>query len=369
MIRTVKKAAAAVLAALSVFLFTSCGNDTSPVVMELDGVRVTSAMYHYWASSAKGQYIYSYEDVSNTDECWSGELKDGMTVAQYFDAVTLESVKSNLVAMKLFEDYGLKITQAEKKSVETYVSDLITEYADGSEKMMNTVLSEYGINTDILKSIYLDETKSTKVYDYLYGEGGKEALSDGDYEKYYSENYVRFQLIYINNAYQYVTDENGNNVTDDNGIYKTEPLDSAVKAEKDKKVAEVEKKLAEGEDFYTLYDEYSELKNYENGYYYAVNEAYGDEVFYKLTAAAQKAEIGESVKVETESGTCFILKLELVGGAWNDNANSDFFDGFTDTVKEAAYREKLRGYFDKITVDEEAIKEFSVAKVTPAYSF
>ncbi len=363
-----KKVLALLLALASAFVFSACGDD-SPAVMELDGVEITAAMYHYWASSAKGNYLYTYEDVTDTAECWARDLGNGQTVAEYFDTVTLETVKENLVAMKLFKDYGLKITKSEKEGVDGYIGDVIKEYADGSTKLMNTVLSEYGINTSILKSLYLDETKSTKVFNYLYGDGGKTPLTDEDYENYYNANYVHFQLLYINDAYQYVTDENGNYVTDDSGVYKTEELDAAVKAEKKKLIAEVDEKFQAGEDFYTLYDRYSEMKDYENGYYYATNEAYGDEVFYKLTAAALKAKTGETVKVETGSGTCYIIKLENDAGAWSDGANSDFFDSFKDTVREDAFRATLREYFDDITVDEEAIKEFSVSSVTPAYSF
>lgn len=363
----IKKAVALFLAVIMCFVLVSC--DDTPAVMELEGNEVTAAMYHYWASRAKGEYIYSYEDVQNTDECWKKDLGNGQTVAEYFDAVTLQTVKENLVAMKLFDEYGLEITKSEKEGVAGYIGDLIKEYADGSEKMMNTVLSEYGIDTDILEKIYLEETKSTKVYNYLFGENGKTPVTDKQYEKSYTEGYVHFQLIYINNSYSYVEDENGNRVTDDNGVYKTEPLTGKVKEEKDREVAEAEKLLTDGGDFYTVYEKYSEVKDYENGYYYPVNEAFGDEVFYKLTAAALKMENGEWQKVETDSGTCFLLKLELDSGAWKNEKNADFFGDFKDTVKEACYREVLGKYFDKITVDEEAIKEFSVALVTPAYTF
>ena len=195
MMNKLKRAAAMFLAVIMCFLLVSC--DDTPAVMGLDGHEVTAAMYHYWASRAKGEYIYSYEDVQNTDECWAKDLGNGQTVAEYFDAVTLQTVKENLVAMKLFDDYGLKITKSEKEGVSGYIGDLIKEYADGSEKMMNTVLGEYGIDTDILEKLYLEETKSTKVYNYLFGEGGKTPVTDEQYEKAYSEGYVHFQLIYI----------------------------------------------------------------------------------------------------------------------------------------------------------------------------
>lgn len=365
----IKRITAVILFAATVFSLASCGGDKSPAVMTLGEYSVSANVYHYWASSAKGQYLYSYEDVQNTEECWQKELSEGVTVAQYFDSVTLETVKANLAAIKLFDDFGLEITKDEEKSVSDYISDLVKEYADGSEKMMNTALSEYGINMDILREIYLDETKSTAVFNYLYGESGKEKLKNKDYEDYFQKNYVRFQLIYINNAYTYVTDGDGSRVTDDDGVYKTEPLTGEEKEKKDAKVREVEQGLASGEGFYDLYDKYSEIKDYENGYYYAVNETYSDEVFYKLTDSAKNAEVGETVKVETENGTCFIIKEELTAGAWKDNANADFFSDFQNTVKETAYREKLKTQYADITVDEEAVKAFSVSKITPCYTF
>ena len=71
---------------------SSCGGDSTPAVMTLDGKTVTAAMYHYWASEAKGSYISSYDDVKNTDEYWASEITDGKSAAEYFDEMTLDSI-------------------------------------------------------------------------------------------------------------------------------------------------------------------------------------------------------------------------------------------------------------------------------------
>ena len=377
MVRNMKKKTVSLLLCVAVLFCTlavvSCG-DSTPAVMTLDGHSVTAAMYHYWASGAKGGYISKYEDVVNTDEYWQSELTEGKTAAEYFDELTLDSIKTNLVGMKLFDDYGLSLDKDETDSISDYVKDLVKEYADGSKSTMNTVLGEYGINLSLLEQIYREESKLTKVYNYLYGDGGAEAVTDGELEQYYQDYYVHFQLIYINNAYQYVTDSEGNMVTDDDGYYKTEDLEASAKADKDAAVAAVKEKLAAGEDFDAVYEQYSEFKGYSGGYYYSASQQYSDLLFYQLIKAASEVEIGETATLETNTGAYILKRLSLDEGAWKSSENADFFptDGdstYKGSVSQYKFREKIKSYYGDITVDEEAIKEFSIALVTPCYSF
>lgn len=368
-----KKIISLTLAAVMLLMSLASCADRSPAALTLGEHKVTEAKYSYWASQAKGNYMYSYEDVQNTDEYWQSEIQEGVTVAEYLDDLTLSSVKTTLVACKLFDENGLSFTSEEKKSVSDLIDDLIIERAEGSKNMMNTMLGEYGINTNILEDIYLDEAKISKVNDHLYGEGGEYALTDEDYESFYMENYVHFQMIYINNAYEYVTDEEGNRTTDESGYYMTEDMDPETKAEKDAAIASVQERLAQGEDFNALYEEYSELKAYDNGYYYSAADSYSDMLYYRLVAECESLEIGGYATVESDTGTCIIQKLDLDAGAWADSANKDFFGegaaDFKTLVQETAFRTLLESYFDDITVDEDIVKKYSVATVTPAYFF
>ncbi len=360
---------AAVMLCLSM---TACA-DRSPAALTLGDYKVTEAKYSYWASQAKGNYMYSYEDVQNTDEYWQSEIQEGVTVAEYLDDLTLSSIKTTLVACKLFDEYGLSFTSEEVKNVRDLIDDLIIERAEGSKNMMNTMLGEYGINTKILEEIYLDEAKISKVNDHLYSDGGEMALTDSDYESFYMENYAHFQMIYINNAYQYVTDDEGNRTTDESGYYMTEDMDPETKAEKDAAIASIQERLAQGEDFNVLFEEYSEIKDYENGYYFSAADSYSDMLYYRLCAECESLEVGGYATVESDTGTCIIQKLDLDAGAWADDTNKDFFGegaaDFKQLVQETAFRELLESYFDDITVAEDIIKKYSVATVTPAYFF
>ena len=352
---------------------SSCGGDSTPAVMTLDGKTVTAAMYHYWASEAKGSYISSYDDVKNTDEYWASEITDGKSAAEYFDEMTLDSIKTNLCAMKLFDDYGLSLSSSEKSKISDYLSDLVKEYADGSRSTMNTFLGEYGVNLKILETIYRDEAKLSKVYDCLYGDGGTEAPTNDELEQYYNDFYVHFQLIYINNAYQYVKDSDGNMVTDDDGYYKTEDMNASDKAKKDAAIAEVKGALDAGGDFDSLYEEYSEFKDYTNGFYYSASQQYSDLLYYKLISSVTAVGEGEIATLETDTGTYIMKRLPLDAGAWSKSENSDFFpesgdNTYRSSVANYKFRQKLTAMYDDITVDEDAIAEYSVTKVTPYYS-
>lgn len=349
-------------------VLTSCA-DSSPAALTLGEHKITEAQYGYWASSYKGNYMNSYEDVKNTAEYWQSEISEGVTAAEYLDGVTLDSVKSTLVNSMLFDEYRLSFTKDEEASIDAYISDLILERAEGSKNMMNALLGEYGINTKILKNIYLEEEKVAKVYNHLFGEGGEKALKDEDIEKFYKDNFVRVQMIYIENISTYETDEDGNRVTDENGYYVIEKLEGEAKEEKDALVKAAQEKIAAGEDFAAVYEEYSELKDYKNGHYYSATENYGDMFYYLLVAKVTELEVGEVETLESEMGTCIVKKLELDDGAWSDKDNEAFFSNITETASEIAYREFIESYYEDIVIDEAIIKKYSVANVTPAYYF
>ncbi len=346
-----------------------CGGDSSAAVLTLGDVTISENVYHFWASSYKGDFLYRYEDVKNTEEFWKSELIDGISAAEYFDTVILENIQYTMVCMHLFEEYGLVISASEKQSIQDRISDYLKEYAQGNRNLFNQVLGEYGVNAKLLEKIYIDDAKVSKVYEYLYGEDGQTPLTAEQLEAYYQENYVHFQMIFINNKYRNKTDSNGKYITDDSGLVLTEELDEDTKAQRDAAIQKVQEGLAAGETFADLYETYSELKAYENGYYFSTGTTYNDKIYYDLIQKARTMEPEETATVEGDYGTCIIQKLELNEGAWEDKENSDFFDSYKDTVGDTVFREFLREYFDDITVDTEAIAAYSFAEVTPNYTF
>lgn len=365
-----KKIISLMLVLACVLPLASCkAEDNSPAALSYGSHTMSEAVYSYLASSSKGNYIRTYSDLDNSKDGYGKKLNDDsdMTVGEYLDSLTLNNAKMTLAAAKLFDDYGLSISGEEKKSIKAYVDDLVKEYADGDKKMFNGLLSAYGINTDFLTDIYVEEAKSTAVYNYLYGAEGKGKLSIAQLNEFLDENYVHFQMIYVNNAYENVTDESGNYVFDDDGYVKTEPLPKDKKEKKDAVIAKCEKLLSEGTDFQEVYEKYSEITDYEYGWYLSPAGDYDDPMFVQIAIEAKGLDFGEYKKMDTETGCCIIYRVENETKAWEDPSYEDFFTDFKESANSAAYTEKLTSMFDEIEVKEEIITKYSVADILPCY--
>jgi hypothetical protein len=361
-----KKVIAAVLCAAVCLSFTGCVKNESPVVMSYGDRTVTADVYTYWLCTYKAYYLYTYSDVTDSEEFWTSEVTDGVTAEQYFRDMINENVKLSLVSAKLCDDLGLTVPDEFYDSLDDYMSDLLTEYADGNKSMLNLALSEFGINDKKLREIFATEQLSTILFNHMYGDGGTETVTDEMRDEYYrSGAYTRVQQIFINNAYVYEYDEDGNYTYDDDGnIVRSEMTGELLDAE-NAKVDAVKKGIALGEDFDELYLEYSEDQSYPNGYYLTPTTDFIDEV----VSAAFSLDVGDTIRLESDYGTHFLKCLELDDKAWENEENSDFFDSFETDVETYLFRKYVMSYIDEVTVDEDALAEFDFINATPNYSF
>lgn len=337
----------------------SCKKAEEVAVMTLGDSTITGNMYSYWLSSYKANFLTSYEDVSDTEEFWSSMLTDDLTAEQFLSQLVLEYVQMDLVSMYLFDEFGLKVTSEDKKAAENIVNDLM-EYSGGNKTAFNQALSAYGVNYKMLCDIYLQEFKSTYVYDHVF-ENNVLIVDDAVKQEYLEENYARVRHIYINDAY-----DTERSTYDADGNFVMEPLDESTQAEKDKKVADAVVALENGTDFDTVYEEYSEEKAYENGYYLTASTT---GLPSELITNAFKTEVGNTAIFKSQYGTHIIMRLEMDEAPFSDDANKDFFEDFTDAVYENTFMEYVRSYFDEIEINSEALSVFSIKGALPNYSF
>lgn len=357
--KTALRLLALVIVLSSLLSLSSCGGDRSAAVMTLGNEKITENVYKYWVCSYKATFMNTYSDMSDTDEFWNTELFGGVTAEKYLSDLVKEYVKNGLVTSYLFGEFGMKLSSEDRKSAEDIVSDLC-EYSGGGKNTFNALLAQYGVNYDMLIEIYLEEYKSTYLYNYVF-ENGIAVVDDAAKQKYLEDNYSRVRQIYINNAY-----DKDESYYDDDGNFVMKPLDAETQKKQDEKVEKVKELLAGGADFDEVYDEYSEEKEYPNGYYLCVETQGLPE---ELIVNSRSIEVGEEKLFTSKYGFHAIRRMEMDDGAYGDKANSDFFEGFSDSVYGSVFADYLAGYFDKIETDDALIDKISIRDALPNYSF
>ena len=303
---------------MCIALLASC---SKPVIaMEYKGENITMNMYSYWLSQIKSQYV---SEANDTDEYWATKYSNGETYEQKMREIVDFNVKVNLVCMHLFNELGLKVSESEANELKTGLSDLLKSYGSASE--LNSFLSQYNINYNMLGEIYEIELKTSLVYDALYKEGGKRAITDEVLEKYFTDNYSRLDMIMIYNSVVYETDEDGKILFDETtGNPKTKELSEDEKKAKNDLAADIMTRLENGEDFDALKAQYNEDPNkdvYTDGYYVSSNDVsvYGTEI----VVAAQNMEIDEVRKIEDSSIICIMKRKEMDSKAYKNENYAD----------------------------------------------
>ncbi len=207
---------------LIVPIFAGCSSKGKTLLtMKKDGVKVTFSVnyYRFLLSRLKGNYIdnqYVNESGKTADQAAFWQVKDtynGKTVQtldEYMREQILEDCQIFLAALWLFEKSDLSLSAEAEVSVEQEMADLLNDYGNGSKTKLNSILSDYGVNYDLLKEFYLIQEKVKAVKADLYGTNGS-LIGTGIKDAYLAENYIRFKQIYLPN-YEYVlqTDEYGN---------------------------------------------------------------------------------------------------------------------------------------------------------------
>lgn len=358
--RIISAAAATLLAACAL---VSCSSES---VMTYGSHSINENEFSYYLATYKGKYAQTYADFKNTPEYFSSVVTDdGQTVEDVLYSAVVHNVEMTLVCEQMFDDYGLSLSRSVEDTINSYIDDFVDEYADGSRNKFNAVLGAYGVNINMLKKIYLRDEKVSALYDALYGTNGIIGITDEDRQNYLDENYVRVRHIYVNNKYMYATDEDGVQEYTDDGLRKKRELTAEELAAKQALIDAIDESLAEGADFDEVYDAFSEDKYYKNGYYISENMDFISDV----TDSAMSLEVGEYKKIETDYGTHYIMRLEMDEKPWENEDNSDFFDGYDTTVGQALFADMAEEKISEVVLNEEVLGEYTMADSAINYRF
>lgn len=355
-----KKIGIALLAViLSMACLVGCASLGKPM-MTLGESELTVNMVSLFLSRYKGVLSLSVPS-SVLDSYWDVivDNKLGTTNNDVETERGLEMAKTYLAAMHVFEERGLSLPSETKKAVNQKIDDLIDDH--GSKAALNEELSKYGANIDILREVYLIEEKMTVLINDLYGADGS-LIDSAEKDSYYQENYRRFKQIFIPlYRFIYVKNDKGEQVkaTDENGKYKTRELTDEEMKEVEATLALIEEQAKKGdfEGFDKLVAKYDEepnesSKTYPGGFYLSPDSPYE---IVAVKNALFEMETGEyrTVIPSAGYGVYMIMRYENEEQGYSKKENKDFFNTFTNEMKNHLIEEYLERYKADIVIDQE----------------
>ncbi len=394
--KKITKFAALILAAVMITLaLTSCSGMGTPV-MELGGTEITENMIEFWLSRYKAQFVHYYGkaiceqyDLDNIEQFWNikSDSETGETFDEVMSGFIYDNAKTYLCSLYLFDQFGLKLPDETVEKIDKQMEALIEDHASGSKSEFNTLLSNYGVNYNILRELYLIDEKVEFLQEHLFGVGGTLGVTSVDKDNYYKENYIRIRQICIFINKRPVTNEQGEFVTDENGYTKYEDMTADQTQEARKRADDALKKLAGGEEFQSVsktYDENTADDVYVGGIYISKDSAMGtDEALEKIYNEVVKMEIGQRKLIETEGSLHIVEKMELDDKAYDKTENADFFkfyDPDTQTyityegyLREPLFLQYISDSLEKfsadIKIDEEKLKAKKLSNVQANYYY
>lgn len=185
---------------------TACSKK-GETLLELDGQTVTVNQFQFMLSRLKGNMSYMGYNVESAD-FWRMIVDDqNTTYDTYFRNAVLDDARRYLAAMAIFEEKGLTLPQSYLDEIDEDIEEYTRDA--GSKTALNSLLSGYGVNVDILRDIYIMEAKYDYLQKVIYGENG-ELLAAEARVAYLKEHAVCFKQVLIR-AFDYVyeTDLNG----------------------------------------------------------------------------------------------------------------------------------------------------------------
>ncbi len=362
-----KKIIAALLIMITLLGVCSCGGNS--YAMKYGKAVISENEYMYLLSRYKAIFLTSYLGGQDTDEVWSMPVaENGTTIENFLMSVANQNIKNNAICLQKFNDLGLKLTKEQINAVDEYIKTLTSNA--GGKDVLNSALSEFGVNVNDLKEIYLKDEKIKAVKTALFEEGAELELSDVERDAYYKTSYVRLKHIYINNAKDFARDEEGDLIIDgDTGSYKTRELSEAEKAEKTALAESIYADIISGGNFDTLMLEHTAdpaMVNFPDGYYVTVSSTLlPTELIEKGFSMAD----GEVEYIESEIGIHIIKREPLEDKAYADTAKLVFFTDFENTLMLSKLSDYLATLSEDVIMNTDITDSFTLRTSSANYSY
>lgn len=223
-IRKILKYALCLVLALAmlVSMLAGCSNQ-GKTLLTLDNQTISVNLFKLYLSRMKGTLTSTayFGESARSDDFWETwiDIYDKKTYNTHYTEMVLDSAKTTIGIMKVFDDLGLTLPQSYIDEIDSELNEMLINEANGSKTAFNAVLAHYGANYDVLREAYIIEAKTAYLRDHLFGVNGSK-VGANIIDDYYKDNYVRFKQIFLYTyEFVYEVDANGDRIyyRDDNG--------------------------------------------------------------------------------------------------------------------------------------------------------
>lgn len=180
--KILKKALANLFVFTLILSLVGCGDNSWSV--KAGDNSLAPGVYIYYLSSA---YSSAYNKVEDNTDVLGGQV-DGENATDWIKAEALKSCKKLLATEKKFDELKLSLTDEDLTTADARTDSTWGQYQSAFEG--------FGVSRDSYhRATSLFVAKYEKVYEYYYGDNGKEKISDDDLKKYFIENYTDYSYI------------------------------------------------------------------------------------------------------------------------------------------------------------------------------
>lgn len=188
--RMLKRFAAGVVSvAMAAVMLSGC--DSGRYVMSYGDTDVNAGIYIYNIVSELLDRQYTLYYTGSTNDIMQ-EKVDGKEMAVYLEENAMKKTKEYCAVVEKFEQIGLSLSDEDIKSISTS--------ATNSYNAQKEMYDEMGISKESIKQMLRESLMKQRLFDYYYGEDGKQEPTDEDIEKYINDNYLRFKVITISKS-------------------------------------------------------------------------------------------------------------------------------------------------------------------------
>ena len=144
------------------------------IICTVDGHDIDFDTFRYYYFYTLANYTNNYGVNLDTIK----QIDDGFNI---FMKDVVNNIKQEYVAQQLAKENGIKLTDDDKKTIDSNIKSTQSNY-ESEEEYLNALKSSY-LTEDLLRKMYEFSTIYQKVDKQLFSAGGKYATSEKDFKK------------------------------------------------------------------------------------------------------------------------------------------------------------------------------------------